>query len=249
MTLLEAFSFPDSCLVDQKIPKKLYYENVFMNISQKKLLKDELESLTFVYNIAPSTINIPQFISDDYHYDNIAVITATLRSPKYASVLSELIHKVPYPVVLIMNHGIQTLLSLAPKRINRADNTKRTIESIINTAWLDTQAYSEHEKLFLESLECSKLPFENLYKLYEAIISRITALQSSEYISSFVISEDAPKQRLRLEQISSLQSRIIELRNRLKKSDQFNEKMQLNIEIKELEKQMELEKQGLLWKN
>lgn len=33
-----------------------------------------------------------------------------------------------------------------------------------------------------------------------------------------------------------------ECRNRLKKADQFNEQMQINIEIKELEKQIDLAK-------
>lgn len=249
MNFIDAFSIPHSALVDQRITKKLYYDNVSMNIAQKKLFKEELESLRFVYNIAPSTMNIPHFINEEYHYDNIAVIEATLKSPKYASALAEIIHKVPYPIVLILNAENQTQLSLAPKRINRADNTKRTLETSIATDWIDLQNPSEHEQLFLDSLSLSSMSHENLYKLYEAIIERITALLCSKHVLAFTIPADGATQRLGLEQIASLQSRMSELRNRLKKADQFNEKIQINIDIKEIEKQIDLVKQGLLWKN
>lgn len=249
MNLIEALAIPNSALVDQRIAKKLYYDNVSMNIAQKKLFKEELESLRFVYNIAPSTMNIPHFINEEYHYDNIAVIEASLKSRKYASALAEIIHKVPYPIILILNAENQTQLSLTPKRINRADNTKRTLEASIATDWIDPQNPSEHEQLFLDSLSLSSMSYENLYKLYEAIIERITALLCSKHVATFTIPTDGTTQRLGLEQIASLQSRMSELRNRLKKADQFNEKIQINIDIKEIEKQIDLVKQGLLWKN
>lgn len=155
------------------------------------------------------------------------------------------------PFVLIMNSEDHILLSLSlsPKRINRADNTKRTIESSISTDWIDTKNLGEFETLFLESLSLSSMSHENLYKLYEAIIERISALQSSKYVSAFTIPLDATAQRLGLDQIASLQRLMSECRNRLKKADQFNEKMQITIEIKEIEKQIDLAKQGLLWKN
>lgn len=153
------------------------------------------------------------------------------------------------PFVLIMNSEDHMLLSLSPKRINRADNTKRTIESSISTDWIDTKNLGEFETLFLESLSLSSMSHENLYKLYEAIIERISALQSSKYVSAFTIPIDGAAQRLGLDQIASLQRRMSECRNRLKKADQFNEKMQITIEIKEIEKQIDLAKQGLLWKN
>lgn len=153
------------------------------------------------------------------------------------------------PFVLIMNSEDHMLLSLSPKRINRADNTKRTIESSISTDWIDTKNLGEFETLFLESLSLSSMSYENLYKLYEAIIERISALQSSKYVSAFTIPIDGAAQRLGLDQIASLQRRMSECRNRLKKADQFNEKMQITIEIKEIEKQIDLAKQGLLWKN
>lgn len=155
------------------------------------------------------------------------------------------------PFVLIMNSEDHILLSLSlsPKRINRADNTKRTIESSISTDWIDTKNLGEFETLFLESLSLSSMSHENLYKLYEAIIERISALQSSKYVSAFTIPIDGAARRLGLDQIASLQRLMSECRNRLKKADQFNEKMQITIEIKEIEKQIDLAKQGLLWKN
>ena len=239
MNLIDALAIPHSALVDQRITKKLYYENVSMNISQKKLFKEELESLQFLYNIAPSTMNIPHFMNEEYHYDNIAVIVATLKSRKYATALAEIIHKVPYPVVLIMNSEDHTLLSLSPKRINRADNTKRTVESSISTEWIDTQNASEFETLFFESIDSVKLPFENLYRFYQALCERVIALQASRLSGAFSNSTDSDATQRILDEIRLIDSRMTELRNRLKKSEQFNEKIELNIEIKKLEESRE----------
>jgi hypothetical protein len=47
------------------------------------------------------------------------------------------------PFVLIMNSEDHMFLSLSPKRINRADNTKRTIESSISTDWIDTKNWND----------------------------------------------------------------------------------------------------------
>jgi len=238
MKIIEALNIPASCSVNQKIHKKLFYENIQMNSIQKKLFKEELEHLNWLYRIAPDTINIPAFIDEDYYYDEIAVIEAVLKSSKHALAIAEVVHKVPYPVVLILTHENSAMLSLAPKRINHADNTKRIIENHSYSNWIEPDHIEEYEKDFLRSLNFPTLSFKNLYKLYEAIINRIIALQSASITDSFAIASDSMLQRTLLEELAKLQTEANVLRNQLKKEDQFNEKVQLNVKLKTLEQQM-----------
>lgn len=245
MTLLEAFRIPDRCAVNQKVPKKLYYENVQMNGAQKRFFKEELEALTFAYNLSPETLNIPAFVNDDYVYDYIAVLSAQLREPKHALSIAEVVHKVPYPVVLILSHENRSMLSLAAKRVNRADTSKRTIEEFFFTDWIDTIDQSETQEHFLESLDISHFSYDHLYKLYADIISRITALQSASVTGRFSVVENPAGQRELLGEIASLQTQVNELKSLLKKESQFNEKVRINVELKSVEQQV-TEKQKLL---
>lgn len=238
MTLLEAFRIPDHCAVNQKIPKKLYYENVQMNAAQKRLFKEELEGLTFAYNLSPDTLNIPAFVNDDYVYDYIAVLGAQLREPKHALSIAEVVHKVPYPVVLTLNHENRSMLSLAAKRVNRSDTSKRTIEAFFFTDWIDTIDQSEAQSLFLESLDISHFSYDHLYKLYADIISRITALQSASITGRFTVVDNPEGQRKLLNEIALLQTQVNELKSLLKKEDRFNEKVRINIELKRFEQQV-----------
>ena len=116
-------------------------------------------------------------------------------------------------------------------------NNIDAIESVITNKILPITE-PEYEKDFLRSLNFLTLSFENLYKLYEAIINRITALQSAAITYSFVIASDSMLQRVLLEELAKLQTEAKTLRSQLKKEDQFNEKVQINMALKKLEQKM-----------
>ncbi len=95
------------------------------------------------------------------------------------------------------------------------------------------------------SLLTNRFYHEHLYKLYADIISRITASQSACITDRFSIADNAEHKRELLNVIEKLQSQVDELRNRLKEESQFNEKVQLNMELKKLEEQVEAKQKSL----
>ena len=123
-TLIHALRLPESCRVDQRVPKKLLLENGAPTAADKRLITEAIEEIQWVAALKPNTIGVPDYRDTLREYLEIAVLAVTVRGvvkPASHSRLAELVHRaVPYPVLLLLvapQMGGQSLtLSLAHKR-------------------------------------------------------------------------------------------------------------------------------------
>lgn len=123
-TLIHALRLPESCRVDQRVPKKLLLENGAATAADKRLITEAIEEIQWVAALKPNTIGVPDYRDTLREYLEIAVLAVTVRGvvkPASHSRLAELVHRaVPYPVLLLLvapQMGGQSLtLSLAHKR-------------------------------------------------------------------------------------------------------------------------------------
>lgn len=123
-TLIDALRLPESCRVDQRVPKKLLLENGAPTAADKRLITEAIEEIQWVAALKPNTIGVPDYRDTLREYLEIAVLAVTVRGvvkPASHSRLAELVHRaVPYPVLLLLvapQMGGQSLtLSLAHKR-------------------------------------------------------------------------------------------------------------------------------------
>lgn len=123
-TLIDALRLPESCRVDQRVPKKLLLENGAPTAADKRLITEAIEEIQWVAALKPNTIGVPDYRDTLREYLEIAVLAVTVRGvvkPASHSRLAELLHRaVPYPVLLLLvapQMGGQSLtLSLAHKR-------------------------------------------------------------------------------------------------------------------------------------
>src|SRR5690554_6729337 len=118
-TLIQALHLPESCRVDQRVPKKLLLEHGAPTAADKRLITDAIEEIQWLAALKPNTIGVPSYRDAQREYLEIAVLAVTLRgtvkSARLAR-LAELVHRaVPYPVLLLMEAQALTL-SLAHKR-------------------------------------------------------------------------------------------------------------------------------------
>lgn len=74
-------------------------------------------------------------------------------------------------------------------------------------------------------------PFTDFLSFYESIIDRVIAFNDSKYTGNINVSKDTKN---RLEEIQNLEISITELKNKIRKETNFNNKVCLNINIKEL---------------
>lgn len=123
-TLIHALRLPESCRLDQRVPKKLLLEHGAATAADKRLITEAIEEIQWVAALKPNTIGVPDYRDTLREYLEIAVLTVTVRGvvkPASHSRLAELLHRaVPYPVLLLLaapQMGGQSLtLSLAHKR-------------------------------------------------------------------------------------------------------------------------------------
>ena len=231
--LVSALGIPKEALVEQRVPKKLLLEQGAPTAADKRQIQDGIEEITWVAALKPANIGVPAFRDAVREYLEIAVLTVMLRSTAKPPRLIELIHRaIPYPLVLITQHGDGVNFSLAHKRWSQGEAGKVVIEDVrqirLNVA----------EEDFLGSLAISRLPRQNLYTLYQGWIDREAALEAARITGVFELShlEDrASGIRDGLSEHARLTRDIALLRAQASKEKQVNRRVKLNVEIRALE--------------
>jgi len=113
--------------------------------------------------------------------------------------------------------------------LNQSDSSKNTIEEFIATSWVDGDSD------FLAKLDIKKMRFTNFYALYSDIVDAISIYNLSAIMPMEENITGAEARQLSAD-IETIEQEIVSLRSKLKKESQFNRKMELNIEIKRLER-------------
>ena len=236
--VIDALGIPPSALVEQRVPKKLLLEHGAPTAADKRQIQDGIEEIIWVAALKPTNIGVPAFEDVVRQYLEIAVLTVELRPAAKPPRLIELIHRaIPYPLVLVAEHGESVTLSLAHKRWSQGEAGKVVIDEVRQAA-LNPDAPSTQEAAFLASLAVSRLPSQDLFTLYDGMLARLAALEASRITGAFA-PPDSPEQasalREGLDRHARLQRDLDLLRARAEKEKQINRRVELNLEIRRLE--------------
>lgn len=175
---------------------------------------------------------------------------------------------IPYPVVLLIELQDGLAISLADKRINQADKTKLVIEHIYNSDWLHPEKLSNNENDFLNDFSLVNVSSLNYFELYQDLISMLIGLKASRISanyesknSSIPQSDNKPEAQLNIEQntklassdfseksnedktallqkLEGLDAELASIRNKLKKENQMNIKLRLNVEAQKIKQEI-----------
>jgi len=238
-SLLDALRLPDSCRLGKRVFKKLFLENAKLTPQDRRAFTNGVEEVIWEYTLKPSTIAIMPYADDEREYDEIAVLQATLKSPKNASRIAEVIQRsIPYPLVLVLRCEGQELLSLAPKRFSRSEKGATVAEESVTTGWMTLATTADFQLAFVDSIALDNLPQSNYLALHTALIDRVLALRSSCRTGEYHVVSDrvgqAERRRL-LARADDLEGQVNECRTAINRESQFNRKVELNTEIKRLE--------------
>jgi hypothetical protein len=242
LLLYNYFNIPDSCLVGNTIFKKMFYENGDLSKADKSLFTEGIDKITWVYCLKPDTINIKPYKDEIREYAEIEVLDVKLTSESKIRRISEIIMRtIPYPMVLIFFLEEKVQIWTAHQRINLSDSTKNTIEEFIYTDWIDLATLQEKDKLFFESLDIKQMSFTNFFQLYSNIVDRISVYNLHKLgIRCEELGVTGEQARELLTQIEEIDKQIEGLRAKIKKETQFNKRVEMNVELKRLEKEKSL---------
>ncbi|MBD8070001.1 DUF4391 domain-containing protein [Bacillus sp. PS06] len=224
----------------------MFYDFADINKKEKTAITKYIERMELTYLLTPTTINIQAFINEEYHYEGVMIVTAHLKdgiTETDIRVLEEVIHRaLPHPVVITFSLQNKILLSTCMKRLNKVNKTNVVLGTIHQTNWIDGEMSNSVVTPFLQSLQLIHLSFINFYEFYKDIDMAVEAFQNTDTIGAFKIikeDEEREEQKSLIHQIQETEQSIARIKTAIKKETQFNKKVELNIKVQELTRDME----------
>lgn len=224
----------------------MFYDFADMNKKEKTTITKFIERMELTYLLTPSTINIQTFINEEFHYEGVMFVTANLKDGtqwKDIKVLEEVIHgALPHPVGIIFSIQDKILISTCMKRLNKVNKTNVVLGTIHQTNWIAEEICEPVVTDFLHSLQLTNLNFINFYEFYKDIDLAVEAFQNTNTIGAFKITkedEEREEQQLLIHQIQKIDQLITRIKADIKKETQFNKKVELNIQVQHLTKDIE----------
>lgn len=254
---LTLFSVPKACELNKPIFKKTFIEATdgkkpILTAIDKKLLKNDVDRISWLYTLKPSTINIAAYKDQEREYPEVAILHIQLlkiesQGNKAKRIAHFINRAIPYPLVLLFtcNTGEEQLFSmvLADKRVNQADKEKWVIEDSFQTRWINLLELSAIESEFISNLTISKLPFSNFFAFYQALIDSVVALKCADLTGTFSLRDKSEghskngKAGSRVEtlrEIEKLELHRTETINKVKKVKQMGKQVELNTQANKL---------------
>ena len=242
-TLYHRMAIPNTCQLGKRVFKKLFYENARLGATDKKAFREDIDVITWQYTLKPGTIPIQAYEDEQREYHEVAVLQVDLKTLKRTGRIAEVIHRaIPYPLVIVFAFETMCALSLAHKRFSQAEKGAIVAENFILTEWIDLSSTSLIQEAFLESFTISNLPHTHFFAFYEAFMDRFVALDCARLTGEYRLESAATRrqaQRDRLAACHELEGQIAEYRAAIKKEIQFNRQVELNVKMKDLEKQLQ----------
>lgn len=219
MTILENLKIPT--LNPQRVPIKTLIEQLQPTSQNKRLIETHVASIYLVSLLNEQTIHFRAYKDDEYSYQSIYVLQVTLKKDDQLTDLSTQLHSAfPEPTILLYVHGNKEWISVAPKRINKVDQTKTVLEDVV---------VQEIKNSFNQYLNLTSYSSINLKEYYLQIVKLIYKLGVYSLINVFPTVDLDYKPIIK--EYQKIQTNIINLKEQYKKVTMKAEKLQIDDDI------------------
>lgn len=233
---------PERCILGKPVFKNLFYKNAKLSVTDKRWFTRDIDRIIWKYTIKPSSTLINAVKEYEYEYVEITIIEVRLHNDDHIDRLADIMHRtIPYPLMIIFEAGQWIRFSVADKRFNKADDQAATIKELWVTNRVNEQLRDPADRDFIKQLDYEKQPKLNLKVFYHSWINAFIAYKISRLTGTFQMLDEQDRKQQRIEALNGyrkLEDQIDALRSKLNKAEAFNEKVKLNVDIKELEKQL-----------
>lgn len=211
------FNFPSQARVARVVPKSKIYAHGSVSSTLRDKFVRQVEQITWAYKLAPETINLPPRggVAEIQVFD-ITQKTAELDE----DVLRAIDRAIPLPIIFQLHHEQRTRMVAAFKRPSEADAGKWRIDGYLAGNWLPAESPRQPLPVALD-----------LQGLYEQLLRSLLPRPARP-------GESLPEQLQRLNRLRSLHSEHAKLDTRLHKEKQFNRKVALNAQLREIQNEI-----------
>jgi hypothetical protein len=239
--LLAALELPVAARVQQRIPKKLLLENGAPTAADKRAINDGIEEIQWLSALKPGNVGIPSYSDETREYLEIAVLRITFREGAKANRLNELIHRaIPYPVVMFATLGTNVTVSLVHKRWAQNEAGKTVLDGEpLMVSMIGTTPEIKHD--FLKALPLSVQSRSSLFALYQSWLDALIAFEAALQTGAFLLLGSGTQREARFTALhvsTELRNELFSLRAAAKKASQMARQVDLNLQIKDLERKL-----------
>lgn len=219
---------PKEAIYKQFIPKNEFYRHGEFKKADQRAFIEGIERITLYSQLTRENTNVDEYKDEVRHYREIPIIVVELRDKSFMDrIANSIMTSIPYPMVLMGIYEEEIIFYAAHHRENKVDKDKTVLEDIYNTGFLAI------DSPFIENISYENLNKQNFYTFYDSYVQAILSYN----LEKRNISSDDNKEEL-IKKVNRIEDEIGELRNQLKGEKHFNKQMDLNIEIKKLEKKL-----------
>jgi CRISPR/Cas system endoribonuclease Cas6 (RAMP superfamily) len=229
--VLKLLNLPKESVYKQFIPKKQFYTHGNLKPTERKVFRKVIERMTLYAQLTSENTNISPFKDEERTYEEISVFLVEVREAQdqdIKKVATLIMESIPYPIILIMEFSNQYNFVGVHQRDNLVDEEKIILEKVYQTGFISQAA------IFIEQINYLNLNKINFFTFYNDYIQAIIEFN----LASRNIEQTEKSAAATLERIEMLEDQITTLKGKLKRESHFNKKMELNMKIKSLEKEL-----------
>lgn len=262
-TLLSSLELPPACVLNERIAKKLLVDNGAATPADKRAINEGIDELIWVAALKPNNAGVPAYRDESREYLEIAIMTMRCRAEARSSRITELIHRsIPYPVLLIaikepdaqstedeisrkafsqgskLGPGSPLLnVSIADKRFSQSDAQSMVLEDGVTEVQLEADSRFE---AFASAMNLGKQPRDSMLRLYHGWAAILDAYRASRITGEFSTNSlSREERRSAIAAFERIEREISILRNQAAKEKQINRRVELNLDVKRLEAQLD----------
>lgn len=213
-------NLPKSTEFNKRIPKQKFYENLDISPAIKRVFVEQIKIIYWANKVAASTTNLaPGETVNEVEFFEIKLNSVPLDE----NVLRLIDREIPYHIVFVLEHENKYQLWTSYKEASTGNKAFK-VGSYYHTEWID------------EGNIPIKIDGLSVDKVYENFVRQIAgdALQlSDDKTESLKVSVERDERR------KQLQKQIDTLRTKMRREKQLNKQMEINKDIRALQKELE----------
>lgn len=204
------FTLPSSSFVNKAIPKNAF--ETYANATEKKQLTAAVAKITWLHKLSPDTINL-----EGDAVKEVQIFQVELKKKQDINGVLKLIDKsIPYHIIFIIQFENKYYLSVSAKHLHPVNPNTAVIDWTFATEWKAIELWKHKLELRI-----------NLDHVFNTFCESISGRNTSEKKVIGDLIEYSKKRKELERQIALTKSTIY-------KTQQFNQKVSLNLELQRL---------------
>ena len=255
MLIEDLIKVPDAAIVNSILPKQDIFEATGMTKSDKDYFVKYVKQIRWLYKFDDASVRIKPYETEEKSYLEVELISINLKKEfqeynhntgkfhrfdaRLDRIVDILLRFIPYPILLCAEFNDEIKFYVSHISESKSDYDKITLDELIYTDWIDVNNLDGFDEELIDKLQIDNLDKTNVFTFYDDMVTAIIQYNGSKEVGQEVTLNSDEIQKI-MDDIKVLERKIAEIRVAIRREDNFNKKMDYNIQIKELQMEIKL---------